>query len=140
MRAEDPVYWHPELEAWILTRYDDIQCVIRDPRFSVDRGGQMGKGDSVRVRDKLDFCNHFFAQWMVFSDPARHTCLRTLVAKAFTAHLADTLQPAIARFANELIDAVRGVGWMEVIRDFTGSLPSLVTAQSVAGASEPDRR
>jgi pimeloyl-[acyl-carrier protein] synthase len=34
MRAENPIYWHSDLEAWILTRYDDIQCVIRDPRFS----------------------------------------------------------------------------------------------------------
>lgn len=129
MRAEDPVYWHPELEAWILTRYDDIQSVIRDPRFSVDRGGQIGKGGSLQVRKKLDFCNHFFSQWMVFSDPPRHTHLRTLVAKAFTSHLADSLQPAIARFASELIDAVQGVGQMEVIRDFAGPLPSLVTAQ-----------
>ncbi|MBD1808522.1 cytochrome P450 [Microcoleus sp. FACHB-SPT15] len=129
MRAEDPVYWHPKLEAWILTRYDDIQCVIRNPRFSVDRGGQIGRGGSAQVQDKLDFCNHFFAQWMVFSDPPRHTHLRTLVAKAFTPHLADSLQPAIARLADELISAVRGVGRMEVIHDFTSPLPSLVTAQ-----------
>jgi pimeloyl-[acyl-carrier protein] synthase len=129
MRAENPIYWHSDLEAWILTRYDDIQCVIRDPRFSVDRGGQIGKSRSVRVQDKLDFCNHFFAQRMVFSDPPRHTHLRTLVARAFTPHLADSLQSAIARFANELIDAVRDVGRMDIIRDFAGPLPALVTAQ-----------
>jgi cytochrome P450 len=129
MRAEDPVYWHPELEAWILTRYDDIQSVIRDPRFSVDRGGQIGKGGSFQVQKKLDFCNHFFTQQMVFSDPPRHTHLRTLVAKAFTPYLADSLQPTITRFTDELIDAVRGVGQMEVIRDFADPLPSLVTAQ-----------
>lgn len=129
MRTEDPVYWHPELEAWILTRYDDLQSVIRDSRFSVDRGGQIGKGGSAQVRDKLDFCNHFFARRMVFSDPPRHTHLRTLVAKAFTPHLADSLQPAIANLADELIDAVRGVGRMGAIRDFAGPLPALVTAQ-----------
>jgi cytochrome P450 len=135
MRAEDPVYWHPELEAWILTRYDDIQSVIRDPRFSVDRGGQIGKGGSFQVRKKLDFCNHFFTQQMVFSDPPSHTHLRTLVAKAFTPHLAD-LQPAITRFTDELINAVRGVGQMEVIRDFADPLPSLVTAQMLGIARE----
>jgi cytochrome P450 len=129
MRAKDPVYWHSELEAWILTRYDDIQCVIRDLRFSVDRGGQIGKSRSVRVQDKLDFCNHFFAQRMVFSDPPRHTHLRTLVARAFTPHLADSLQPAIARFANELLDRVQDVGRMDIIGDFAGPLPALVTAQ-----------
>lgn len=129
MRTEDPVYWHPQLESWILTRYEDIQYVIRDSRFSVDRGGQIGKGGSLRTRDKLDYCNQFFGQWMVFSDPPRHTRLRTLVGKAFTPQLADSLQSAIACLANELIDAVQNVGRMDVIQDFAVPFPILVTAQ-----------
>lgn len=129
MQSEDPVYWHPQLEAWILTRYYDMQSVIRDLRFSVDRSGQIARGGSVQVQDKLNFCNHFFAQRMVFSDPPRHTRLRTLVAKAFTPQLVDELRPAIACFADELIESVRGIGRMEVIDDFAVPLPALVTAQ-----------
>lgn len=128
MRAEDPVYWHPQLESWILTRYDDIQSVIRLGCFSVDRGGQIGKGGSSRVMDKLDFCNRYFTQWMVFSDPPRHTRLRTLVAQAFTPQLIDSLHPKIKSFADELLDAVQYIGRMEVIRDFAIPLPALVTA------------
>lgn len=129
MQLEDPVYWHPQLEAWILTRYDDIQRVIRDVRFSVDRGGKIGRGGSWRVQNKLNYCNHFFTQWMVFSDPPRHTHLRTLVKKAFTLELVESMQSAIAHSTNELIDAVQEVGRMEVIHDFAIPLPSLVTAQ-----------
>lgn len=128
MRAEDPVYWHPQLESWILTRYNDIHSVIRDGRFSVDRGGQIGKGGSPRVSDKLNFCNRYFAQWMVFCDPPRHTRLRTLAAKAFTPQLVDSLHSNIKRFANELLNAVQDIGRMEVIRDFAVPLPALVTA------------
>jgi cytochrome P450 len=131
MRAEDPVYWHPGLEAWMLTGYEDIQRVIRDPRFSVDRGGQIAKGGSLRlqVREKLDFCNRFFAQWMVFSDPPRHTRLRSFVAKAFTLQMVEDLYPFIRSLANELINAVQDVGQMDVIADFAVPLPTLITAQ-----------
>ncbi|MGQ4647818.1 cytochrome P450 [Lyngbya aestuarii] len=132
MQTEDPVYWHPLLESWILTRYDDIQRVIREPRFSVDRSGQIGKGGSQRVQDKLDWCNHFFAQWMVFSDPPRHTRLRALVTKAFTRQLMDDLHFSIKNLSEELLDKVEGFGSMEVISDFAIPLPALVTAQMFA--------
>jgi cytochrome P450 len=136
MRAEEPVYWDPLLEAWILTRYDDIQSVIRNLGFSVDRGGQIGKGGSSRVQDKLDWCNRFFAQWMVFSDPPRHTRLRTLAAKAFTRQMVYDLEPFIKRVADELIDRVIDVGRMDIIDDFAVPLPALVTGQMLGISRE----
>jgi pimeloyl-[acyl-carrier protein] synthase len=128
MRTEEPIYWHSQLQSWILTRYFDIYSTIRDPQFSVDRGGKIGNSLSLQVKDKLDFCNHYFAQWMVFSDPPRHTRLRILVAKAFTPQLVDSLHPLIQKFADELLDAVQGVEEMEIIRDFATPLPALITA------------
>ncbi|AFZ58759.1 cytochrome P450 [Anabaena cylindrica FACHB-243] len=129
MRTEDPIYWHSQLESWILTRYVDIYNVIRDPRFSVDRGGKIGKSKSLAVKTKLDFCNQYFTQWMVFSDPPRHTRLRNLVGKAFTPQLIESLHPLIQNFADELIDAIQDSGKMEVIHDFAVPLPALVTAK-----------
>src|SRR5438445_10489055 len=32
LRAEDPVHQSP-LGFWVLTRYDDVSAVLRDPRF-----------------------------------------------------------------------------------------------------------
>lgn len=129
MRAEEPVYWYPPLESSILTRYDDIQSVIRNSLFSVNRGGQIGKGGSSRVQDKLDWCNHFFAQRMVFSDPPRHTRLRSVAVKVFTPQMVYGLQPLIEKVADELIDAIVDVGCMDVIRDVAVPLPAQVTAQ-----------
>lgn len=136
MRAEEPVYWHPLLESWILTRYDDIQRVIRSVSFSVDRGGQIAKGGSYRVQDKLDWCNHFFAQRMVFSDPPRHTRLRAVATKVFTSQMVYGLQPFINSVADELIDAVIDVGRMDVIQDFAVPLPALVTGQMLGISRE----
>ena len=37
LRTEDPVHWSGLLEAWILTRYEDVVFVLTDSRFSADR-------------------------------------------------------------------------------------------------------
>lgn len=129
MRLNNPVYWCSHLESWVLTRYHDISFVIRDANFSVDRNGQIGRGGSVAIQDKLDFCNRFFASWMVFSDPPKHTLLRALVSSAFTPQLMSGLHSNIETFALELIQAVKGSGRMELIRDFAVPLPAMVTAQ-----------
>ncbi|MBD2663177.1 cytochrome P450 [Richelia sinica FACHB-800] len=129
MRIADPIYWHPQLESWILTRYVDVYNTIREQRFSVDRGGQIGKSKFASVQDKLKFCNEYFTKWMVFSDPPRHTRLRTLIGKAFTPQISNSLNCFIQDCADELIDAVQDAGQMEVIQDFAIPLPALVTAK-----------
>ena len=40
LRALDPVH-RSELGMWLLTRYDDIAAITRDPRFGKDFGKQM---------------------------------------------------------------------------------------------------
>jgi cytochrome P450 len=129
MRQDDPVYWHEGLQSWILTRYDDVQHAIRDKNFSVDRGGSIGRGGSARVKAKLDFCNEFFLHLMVFADPPRHTLLRNFVSKAFTPQAIETLKGATESFVQELLDAVRARGKMEVVRDVALPLPALMTGR-----------
>jgi cytochrome P450 len=129
MRENDPVYWHEVLESWILTRYDDVLYAIRDKKFSVDRGGSIGKGGSARVKAKLDWSNQFLLQMMVFSDPPRQTLLRNVVVKAFTPQVIEELRGPTELFVQELLDAVRTTGQMEIVRDLALPLPALVTGQ-----------
>ena len=37
LREEAPVYRSRALGSWIVTRYDDVQHVLRDPNFTTDR-------------------------------------------------------------------------------------------------------
>src|SRR5262245_26939955 len=72
MRVEDPLYLHPHLKVWISTRYDDIQNLMRDKRFSAERVEQFGIGASEAMKEKLEACNRFLSHWMVLRDPPRH--------------------------------------------------------------------
>jgi cytochrome P450 len=126
MRAEDPVYWHPRLRMWFLTRYDDIQSIARDPRFSARRADHFGRDAPAGVRDKLEIFNRFISDFLLFHDPPTHTRLRALVSKAFAPHVIDGLRPFIQGLVDEMVDAVQAEGRMDVVRDIARPLPAAV--------------
>ena len=129
MRAEDPVYWHPQLEMWFLTRYDDIDRLVSDPAFSTERTDQYGRGAPPAMKEKLEVVNDFLYLWMVFADPPRHTRIRSLVAKAFTPRVIHGLRPFVRDLAEQRIGAARGSGRLDLIKDYAYPLPSAVIAE-----------
>ena len=34
LREENPIFWSEKLEAWVITRYNDVQTVLHHPRLS----------------------------------------------------------------------------------------------------------
>jgi cytochrome P450 len=140
MRAEDPVYWDPRLRMWFLVRYDDIQSIARDPRFTAMRADHFGRDAPASVQDKVEVVNRFLSGFLLFNDPPTHTRLRNLVGKAFAPHVTEQLLPFIRKFVDDAIDAVRGQGRMEVVRDLARPLPSAVIARMLGIPTEEIHR
>ena len=99
LRAEDPVHQSP-LGFWVLTRYDDVSAVLRDPRFIKEPlaalvaarfGAEVPRGVGLSMLDR---------------DPPDHTRLRGLVSKAFTPRVVDGLRSRIQQIVDELITRV----------------------------------
>ena len=126
LRAEDPVHWHPRFGVWILTRYDDVDVALRDPRFSSAMSDAMGPSGDAGARRDIQTLFTFVANSMVFADPPHHTRLRALVAKAFTARAVEALRPRIVALAEELLDAKRDAGGMDAVWDFAFPFPITV--------------
>jgi cytochrome P450 len=129
MRAEDPVYWHPQLEMWFLTRHDDIRRLVDDLDFSTERTDQYGRGAPPALKEKLEVINDFLYLWMVFADPPRHTRIRSLVTKAFAPRVIQGLRPFVQDLARKRIEAARAAGGFDLIKDFAYPLPSAVIAE-----------
>jgi cytochrome P450 len=100
MREQDPVHRSP-LGFVVLTRYADIDAVLRDPRFghAMDETSVLLKtmhGPGVKTVEE-------FSRWMLLSDPPDHTRLRRLVSKAFTPRAVEALRPRIRQLVGELV-------------------------------------
>jgi cytochrome P450 len=139
MRTEDPIYWHPQLMSWVLTRYDDIQKVLRDAgsKFSAKRVEQYSVGAPEGVQDKLRVCNQFFAICVAFVDPPQHARLRALVSRALTVQAVERMRPLIQGMVDSLLAQARPRGRMDIIADFAGPLPLRVFA-ALMGVPEAD--
>ncbi len=104
------------LKAWALMKYTAVYNALRDhDTFSSARNPLVEKGIFPRLV-------------LIADDPPRHTRFRRLVNKAFTLKRVETLEPWIAKVANEQLDEM-GTGEVDVVQSYTIPLPVKVIAR-----------
>ena len=123
LRQHAPVLHVPELDAWVISRYDDILPVIRD----VERFGCMPSDLVGEVPAELNGAlPHGYAPWqpaLVNTDPPVHTRIRKLAAKALTPAAVRKREGVIREAANTLIDAVESAGRADLVGSFATPMP-----------------
>lgn len=140
LREEDPVQWSDMMQTWLLTGYDDIQNVLKDPvRFSSDRRRATNRFvQQMEEEETRTFSPMRRAPTMLGSDPPAHTRMRNLVNKAFTPRAVERMRPHIQDITNDLLDAAPEPGKLDVVRDLATPLPIIVIAEML-GVSPQDR-
>jgi cytochrome P450 PksS len=129
LRSKDPVHWSPEVNAWFLTRYEDVRNSFRDSRMSAERLGffehqfqALGPGviDEFLQSARLQMPNH---------DGPNHIRLRRQTNAGFTPQALDSWYPAIRRTMNALVSRLQPLGRMDVVEEISHQLPPLVIAE-----------
>lgn len=127
MRKDDPVHYDPKLDMYLVSRYDDLQAVLRDPiTFSVQKGfaEQYAKGFQEEYFEILTREGGGIFGRAIMTDPPEHTRVRRLLDGAFTAHRVKTLEPRIIELTVGLIDKLLDKGQAEIFSDFSMPLVS----------------
>ena len=123
----------------LVIGYDAINSVLRDPGFRVS-------DESSLDRDFPGWrANPVFVQvvdWLLNLNAPRHSRIRSLMARTFTARRIAGLEPAIAAMADELLDAMADRGAdgsaIDFMHDFAYLLPVTVICELI-GIPEADR-
>ncbi len=104
LRDESPVAWCRGFGAWLLTRYEDCDAVLRDANFTADRN-QTGIVKAIRFlgRKNSDFIGLLDGNLLML-DGVDHRRLRGLVSQAFTPRRVATLRPRVEAMVDELLD------------------------------------
>lgn len=133
LREKDPVHWSPLMDAWVLSRYEDIDAVLRDhKRFSNDARNRI---PSRSRRASIPAGND---PSMLFLDPPHHTRLRALVSKAFTPPAIEALAPRIRHIMSDLLDQIPNPQRFDLMQAIANPLPVIVIAE-LLGVSPADR-
>ena len=142
LRTESPVFRSGS--RFLLTRYDDVASVLRDPRFSAKRKGRVRKNTSAAPPLSGPTGSHMEAlmawrgRMMLEADPPDHTRLRSLANHAFTARTVAMMRERIQRLVDELLDQAEMQGETDVIAALAYPLPVIVIAE-LLGVPPEDR-
>ncbi|MBC7726157.1 MAG: cytochrome P450 [Microbacteriaceae bacterium] len=126
LQDEDPVHWSPALRAWVLTRYDDVRQMMLSDTLSPDRLRPFYAQLQGERRELLAEVMRYMSLWMVFRDPPEHTRLRRLVGTVFNLKALESLDGAVTRVVDHLLDALptdRPIDWAH---DVAMPLPAFV--------------
>jgi cytochrome P450 len=125
--------------AVVVVGYDAISAILRDPGFRVSNEDRFDQ-DFPGWRDNPVFVQAM--DWILNLDGPKHARIRSLMARTFTARRVAELAPAIAKMADDLLDAMADRGAdgskVEFMHDFAYLLPVTVICELI-GIPEPDR-
>lgn len=148
LRMAQPVLRIPlpgtDAGACVVTRHDDVQHVVRDARYSVDRRRsqfmQRNRDTLPPVIAQALLGEQGGLRSMLIIDPPDHTRVRGLVNKAFTPRHVARLRDHIQAICDDLLDEVDGSGRMDVMADLATQLPAIVIAELLGVPAEDRRR
>jgi cholest-4-en-3-one 26-monooxygenase len=141
LRAEDPVYWHPDPRAgadagfWNVVKHGDLVDVNRDVElFSSELGGT-----SIWDHNTEEGGADTRGVMMLNMDPPKHTRYRLLVNKGFTPRMVGLLEQYLRRRSTLIVDNVIEQGSADFVSDIASELPLQAIAE-IMGVPQEDRR
>jgi cytochrome P450 len=127
LRELDPVHYDAKLDMYLITHFDDLQTVMRDAEtFSCERGynSQYATGYREEFEQMLIRDGGGYFRDAIMSDPPKHTRVRQLLEKAFTADRMLQIEPLIRKVVVGVIEAVADKGAADAVKDIAVPITS----------------
>jgi cytochrome P450 len=137
LRANAPVYWHPETDGpgfWAITKHDDVRTISRTPRTfsSFEKGVMLPDPDEMGLMAQR--------LMMLSMDPPQHDRFKLLVSRGFTPKNAPLLRPRIEELAREIVESALAKGSCDFVSEIAGRLPSGLIAELMGMPREDGER
>lgn len=140
LREEAPLHRSRLLRGWVLSRYEDVAKVLRDPRFGSDqRAARALASQRERMHAVYPDLGRFADGVLLGKDAPDHTRLRRLVSKAFSPAVVRGLEPRIRDLVAGLLEPALQRGHIEVVSELAFPLPVAVIAEMI-GVDARDAR
>jgi cytochrome P450 len=119
LRENAPVHWINSMKGYAVSRWDDVQAVLRDTStYSSMKFWPALLGPFDPVPEVLP---------LLSLDPPRHTTIRKLANKAFIPKLVNALEEGFSQIANGLVDGIilrhGKTGAFDFVEEFSGLYP-----------------
>jgi pimeloyl-[acyl-carrier protein] synthase len=141
LRAENPIYWHKAAQTWLISRYDDIDFILRSPKLFSNYGFQNAFFENLRpelrsAAPTLELRGR--SPSILTSDPPAHTRLRRLLNTVFSPKAIADLRPRAQALVDRLLDEVKNEGTIDFVAALAYPLPVMMIAD-IMGLPREDR-
>jgi cytochrome P450 len=154
LRQEAPVYWAEEAEAWVVSRHDDVEHILKHPElFSSDamrtmlmsfagdpRSDPEAECELFALAEALPFDIEDIAQarMLLTMDPPDHGWMRSIVNRGFTPRRIEGWEGRIRELVEDAFGRFRDRGEFDLMADLAIPLPVIVISEMLG--VEPGRR
>jgi cytochrome P450 len=125
--ADEPVFYAPSLDYYVVTRYADVESVFLDPKTYSAATAQLPlvklEPEALKI---LAEGGHRPQPSMVSLDPPAHTRLRRPTSRAFTPRRVAAMEDRIRATVDELLDAVDDSRPFDLVSSLTFPLPATI--------------
>jgi cytochrome P450 len=126
LRDEAPVFQVPGMPMYVLTRYEDIQHVVRHPELYANGTGEGSPLVADREAQRIYEERGWRRIVPLSTDPPVHRKYRALVDPFFTAPSLEAWRPEVDALAAGLLDAASTRESVEVVTDLAVPFPVTV--------------
>ena len=135
LRERDPCHYSPLTGMLVLSRYKDVDVILRDHR-------RFGSGQHVRRgnKPKVSTVRQAVGPALPALDPPDHTRLRTLVERAFTPDYAEKMDNRVRSAVHALLDRAGDSNEFDLMSTLAAPLPVEVIAGMIGVPPEGRKR
>jgi 4-hydroxy-2-oxoheptanedioate aldolase len=122
MRENRPVYWWAEAQGWVITRYDDVMTLLKDPRFSVET--KYWEHGPPEVPDEQLTTHQLLAKHGLFWMPAPdHRRVRKVLGPMFTPNAIAYTREQFQYVVEDVLSSIDGRDDIDLAADFAAIYP-----------------
>jgi cytochrome P450 len=125
-RSEATVFYSPELDYWVVPRYQDVLAVLRDPATFSSENAQKPFHPPPPAVERILAGGLSAKSGLLGRNPPDHTRLRSFVNRAFTPRRVAVLEPQIREIAVRMIEGMAPRGRGDWVAGLAYDLPALV--------------
>ena len=119
LRAEEPVSWVESVGLWLVTRWEDVNTVVRD-------------GARFTAETEPSTLNRTFGKNLLGAEGAYHQRIRSIIQPWFrTQAIGHYPDDVVAPIANDLVDVFAERGEADLVEDFAGPLSVRVLRRAI---------
>ena len=126
-REEEPVFYSPEIGYWVVTRYEDVKAVFRDPvLFSASIALEKITPAPPQAQEILKKYGYAMERTLVNEDEPQHMERRRLLMDAFLPENLARHEPMVRRLARQYMDRFIDRGHADLVADIFYEIPLTV--------------